>query len=188
MSSDTFYVRVASVAGAEVVLDVLTGTGGGYSDLCASRSFALQLLADAARRAVDIVRCGPPGEARDAECRRLYARHEASALHRALEAEGRWYAEAWMRENVGRFVASCEVVARRNALGDEALREREESVAREVGGVLYTNQYGRWQPLRWERCHNYTLRVLATDPRWTEHLEPGLEFGTTAYDAWYEPA
>jgi hypothetical protein len=41
-----------------------------------------------------------------------------------------------------------------------------------------------WYPMFWERCHSVTLRAGLADPAWGEHLEVGLESGTTAYDVW----
>jgi hypothetical protein len=185
MSSDCFDVRVKSVRGDEVILDVLTGTAGGYNDLCTSRSFALVVLHHALRRAVDDVRGAWDDPARDKEVQRLYKKHDASALTLALADEGDWYvSEAWMRENVGRFVKECSLVERRNDLDDEELSRRAVEIEREFGGALYTNQAHLWQPRRWERCHNFTLRVVLADPKWGEHLEEGLTFGTTAYDVW----
>src|SRR6185436_8190996 len=93
MSSDCFEVRVAKVSGTEVMLDVLTSTAGGVDDCCTSRSFALLVLADALRRATDLV----PGEwddpKRDAEVQRLYAKADANALHAALPStdDSDWY-------------------------------------------------------------------------------------------------
>jgi hypothetical protein len=175
------------VRGVEVVFDVLTGKAGGVENLSASRSFALMLLDNALRRAMDLLPGPWDDPARRAEAQRLYEKYQASALTQALAAEGRWYSGPdWMRQHVGRFVTSSALVERRNALGEAELERREVEIEQEFGGVLYTDQYHRWQPRRWERCHSYTLRVVVAEPRWAEHLEPGLEFPTTAYDAWYE--
>ena len=188
MSSDCFEIRVVRVDGTKVVLDVLTSTAGGLTDMCTSRSFALLCLEDALRRATDLV----PGEwddpKKDAEVQRLYAKADKTALHAALPStdSSDWYvSDKWMRENVGRFIASCTLVERRNHLPDEELRKRELAIE-EKFGALYTNKHHLWQPLRWKDCHNYTLDVVVTDPQWAEHLEPGLCFGTTAYDVWWE--
>lgn len=187
MSSDCFDVRVRSVAGRDVVFDVLTGTAGGYDDLCASRSFALCLMSDALRRSVDSLPGGWDNPERQGEARRRYQAHESAPLTQALAHEGTWYvSERWMRDNVGRFITECRLLERRNDLGDEELQHRSLAIEQEFGGALYTNQRHLWQPRRWQRCHNYTLQVLLTDPRWGAHLSPGLEFGTTAFDVWYE--
>jgi hypothetical protein len=187
MSSDCFYVRVKSVNGREVIFDVLTSTAGGTNDLCASRSFALLLLSDALRRSVDNLPGGWDDPQRQQEVERRYEAHDVAPLIKELENAGDYYVnESWMQKNVERFVKKCELVERRNNLGDEELSRREEEIANACGGALYTNQYHVWQPLRWQRCHNYTLRVTLADPKWGAHLEPGIEFGTTAYDVWYE--
>jgi hypothetical protein len=186
MSSDCFYVRVKSVHDTEVIFDVLTGTAGGYDDLCMSRSFALYLLSDALARSVDTLPGPSDDPQRSVEAKRLNEAHEHAPLNRVLDAEGNWYDKSWMRKNIDRFVTACSLVERRNDLGDEELRRRAIQVEDEFGGILYTNQYHQWQPRRWQLCHNYTLRVILADPQWGAHLIPGIEFGTTAYDVWYE--
>ena len=178
MSSDCFTVRVGAVNGTELTLDVLTLTAGGVTDLCYSRSFALRLLDDALRRAADVV----PGrwtEQGRAAAAQLFERAERTALRAALpDDQTRWYtSETWMRENVGRFIASSTLVERRNVLDKHELLERERVIE---------EQHGSDEALRWERCHNFTLAVVLTDPRWGEHLEVGLVFPTTAYDVWVE--
>jgi hypothetical protein len=80
-------------------------------------------------------------------------------------------------------VATQRVGGQRNALCRRAV-----AIEAEFGGALYTNQAHLWQPRRWALCHNYTLRVIVADPKWAAHLEPGLEWGTTAYDVWFERA
>lgn len=184
MSSDCFDVRVKSIRGREVVFDVLTGTAGGNDDLCTSRSFALKLLADALRRAASSVPAGPE---RKADVNRLYEAHDGAAITRALSGEREWFvSEAWMRENLNRFVTACALLERRNDVGHDELARREAAVLREFGGELFTDQAHLWQPRRWELCHNYTLRVTVAETKWAEHLEEGLEFGTTAYDVLHE--
>lgn len=186
MSSDTFDVRVKSVQGTEVVLDVLTNTGGGYDDLCASRSFALLVLHDALRRAKDAHIHAMKDPARRAEMVRLDEKHGKAVLVRELaeEADDWQLDEAWMRENVARFVKEVDVVERRNAVGEAELARREKELADEYANT--PERGDEWQAKRWERCHNYTLRVVVTDAKYAEHLEPGLAFGTTAFDVWYE--
>jgi len=191
MSSDCYDARVKSVDGTEVVFDVLTGKAGGIDDCSTSRSFALLLLHDAMRRAGDSLWHIQDESARYAESTRLRSKGEASALSQALaEAEREvpdWFISVkWMSDNVGRFVKECTLVERRNDLGWDALSARESAIEEAFGGTLYTNQYHLWQPRRWNDCHNYTLRVVVTDPKWVEHLEPGVEFGTTAFDVWTE--
>ncbi|MDC0667053.1 hypothetical protein [Nannocystis radixulma] len=188
MSSDCFEVRVASMDGTKVRLDVLTLTAGGLTDLCSSRAFALRVLDDALRRAADLVPGRWDTAQGKAEAQRLRAKWEQTALRAALpDNRSDWYvSEAWMRGHVGRFVASCTLVERRNFLSEEELSAREREIEEAVGGVCYTNQHHIWQPMRWQRCHNFTLDVVVTDPRWSEHLEVGLVFPTTAFDVWYE--
>lgn len=188
MSSDCFYVRVRSVQDCEVVFDVLTSTAGGCDDLCASRSFALCLLSDALRRSVDLVWSGLKEPARSEETARRYDSHERAALTMALTREDDWYVnEEWMKKNIARFVADCQLVERRNNLGEAELMRRELAIREQFGGALATDKYHQWQPHRWKQCHNYTLRVTVADPKWAAHLQPDIEFGTTAFDVYYEP-
>lgn len=177
VSSDLFYARVTSVNGSEVVFDVLTGVAGRPDDIATSRSFALLLLSDALRRARD-------EDISPEERRRLSEKEKASALWAELErAADDWdTSDSWMIENVGRFVESCELVERRNDLGWDELDRREAAIQRQLGDTLDADQRRQLQTLRWQRCHQFRLRVVVTDPRWAEHLEPGLAFGTTAYD------
>jgi hypothetical protein len=177
MSSDCFDVRIARVEGTEVVFDVLTGLAGDVDDIATSRSFALVLLADALGRASEVA-------STKNERQRLSRKEKGSALAAELRGEDdNWFVnESWMRKNVGRFVASCDLVERRNHLAPSELERREKEIERQFGGTLTNDQVSQWQPLRWQRCHDFTLRVVVTEPRWAEHLETGLEFGTTASD------
>jgi hypothetical protein len=184
--ADLFEIRIAKLDGTKVTLDVLNDFGRG---VCDSESFALLCLDDCLLWAAIRV----PGEWTDpkhlAEVQRLKARDDASALRKALPSRNtsNWYkSQEWMKENVRRFIASCKLVERRNDLPEGELENREKAILEKFGGALYTKQHHLWQPLRWRDCHNYTLEVVVTDPKWAEHLEVGLCFGTTAYDVWWE--
>jgi len=185
MSSDCFYVRVKSVSGPNVTFDVLTGMAGGYDDFAMSRSFALTILNDALRSATDYVPGDYDDPAHEKEVARLYAKADTAPITLALADQGDWYvSDNWMRDNVGKYIASVTLVERRNNIGEEALQVRQKAIEDELGGTLYTDKYATWQPKRWAQCHNYTLDVVVTDPKWASHLEVGLEYGTTAYDVW----
>lgn len=185
MSSDCFYVRVKRVDGTNVTFDVLTGMAGGYDDFAMSRSFALTLLNDALTGAADHVPGAWDDPVREKEVARLYDKAKTTMLVQALESEGDWYvSDDWMRDNVAKYIASVTLVERRNNIGEQALQARQRAIEEEFGGTLYTDKYSTWQPRRWAQCHNYTLDVVVTDPKWASHLEVGLEYGTTAYDVW----
>jgi hypothetical protein len=62
----------------------------------------------------------------------------------------------WIRANVGRFIRSVEVYDRAWVPGDPP-----DEVPPSVQA---------------------TCDIIVTDPRWLEHLRPGMEWGTTAYD------
>ncbi len=186
MSSDGFFARVKHVHGSEVLLDVLTGLSGNSDDCCASRSFALVLLHEALLSAKDNVRGAYDTEEGRAEVRRLDAKHKSAALVQALANEGEWFVSTpWMRSNVARFITGVTLVERRNQLDPKTLDGREREIADAYDG-LRTDLYAQWQPQRWARCHNYTLRVDVSDPKWAAHLEEGLEFGSAGFDVWEE--
>lgn len=180
--SDNFYVRVRSVEDKTVVFDVSPGFTSGVPDECADTpSFALLLLADAGRRGSER-RSGEEG-------RRLDEKWQASPLAKALtqaeEACPDWAIdEDWMLDKLDRFVVECEVDEVRNDLGTEELNRREQAIIDAFG--LASSDYARWQGRRWEDCFSYTLRVLVADSQWVEHIEPGLEFGTAAYDVCFD--
>jgi hypothetical protein len=177
MSSDLFDVRIKSVNDTEVIFDVLTTGAAGVDHLADTSSFALVLLSDALRRAAEDM-------SSDAERHRLREKSRGAPLLLELQtADEDWYvSESWMEENVDRFIVDCEVLERRNDVGEDELQRREAEIVEEFGGTLLDSKKHEWNALRWEKCHNYTLRVRVTEPRWSEHLEPGLEFGTTAFD------
>ena len=91
-----------------------------------------------------------------------------------------------MREHVGDFVESAEVLERRNDLHPGVLLAREEEIVEAMGGDLPNSRMDEWGPMRWEKLHSYHVRAQLTDAKWAEHLRPGLEFGTSAYDVWFE--
>jgi hypothetical protein len=177
MSSDLFDVRIKSVNETEVIFDVLTTGAAGFDHLADTSSFALVLLSDALCRAAEDV-------STDAERNRLREKSKAAPLLIELQtAEEDWYvSESWMEDNLDRFIADCEVLERRNDVGKDELRRREDAIVDQFGGTLSESRKHEWNALRWEKCHNYTLRVQVTETRWCEHLEPGLEFGTAAFD------
>ena len=172
--TDVFDVRITRIEGASVDFDVLTGTAGGLEDVGITRSFALQLFVDALPRSNDDL---PPTAEHERE--RRAAQWEASALKAALVGAGR-IDDSWMQDNVARFLVSTELLARHNALGEAAL----ETIEIEIEEAAESEAERRAK--RWQRCHRFELRAVATDPRWVAHLEVGLEFGTTACDLWWD--
>jgi hypothetical protein len=192
MSSDTYYVRVKKVQGVDLVLDVLTSTAGAADSLSTSRSFALLAIESALHNATDLLRArGLKARAEAAEAKRLHKRMSGSALAGALEgppfSDARdWFCDAaWMKAHVGEIIERCVLASRRNDVGEKELDRREIAIQEEFDG-LSGRDYFKWQPRRWAECHNYTLHIRATDPKWLAHLEEGLEYGTTGWDVWPE--
>ncbi|GAC1414105.1 MAG: hypothetical protein NVSMB53_12040 [Gemmatimonadaceae bacterium] len=183
MSTDCCYVRVSQVNGPLVVLHCLTGFGGGLDDLFTERSFALTVLLDAVERLddVDYQTKGAPKEEAErmlslaAKARKL---GNSSALHRALP-DPQPSEEGWHREHAPRFIRRTRLLTRYNDVGCAALQV----IANEINALPQV-----WPFMRaaWKRLHSFELEVEVTDPKYVAHLVVGIEFGTTAYDAWIE--
>ncbi|NJK32463.1 MAG: hypothetical protein HC927_08650 [Deltaproteobacteria bacterium] len=167
MSSDTSIITVLAVDGPRIDFRVRTTTAGGINDYSLTRSFALLLVSDARRRARDF---------------------GFNVAPRPIDAEEatwdpRWYGDRdWMAENVGRYVVSTELLARRNVLPEEeASYARLTAVMDETSGLPAAEAEAR----RCEVFHHVDLRVTMTESKWAEGIEPGLVFGSTAYDVWW---
>jgi hypothetical protein len=85
----------------------------------------------------------------------------------------------WCRDNVPRYIRSARLVARHNNVGAAAL----EAIAAEIDRVPAI-----WPARRasWERLHTFELDVEVTKASYVAHLVVGVEFDTTAFDAWVE--
>lgn len=184
MSSDCFYVRIGRVEGTTVVFHCLTGFAGGYDDCFTGRSFGLSLLIDAKGRASDS-RSLPKDTPAD-EATRLKAIADAveSASAPLLEEfpNPEPWDSAWHAKVVPQVVAKTKLLGRFNTLGDDALsaRRREIEPLEADGGWAFMKA-------AWERLHHFDLEVQLTDAKYLAHLRSGLEFGTTAFEAWSEP-
>jgi hypothetical protein len=185
MSSDCFTIRVDRVEGDVCVLSCLTGTVGGLHDLCLSRSFALHVLHDASRRRNDVrydLDAWPSKGPRAERLRELLPEIERRAgtapLVEACPEIG--FDKKWHQENVDRFVRVTVLLARHNDLGEDELGNR-------VGAIQDATQDELERTERmWKDAHWFELEVRVTDPRFLEHLVVGMEFGTTAFDWWYD--
>lgn len=173
MSSDTSVVTVLAKNGSTIELRVRTTTAGGLDDWSCTRSFALVLLADARRRAADWG-FAPPSSPTPLELER----------DRWEVVDPDWYvSETFMREHVARYVASVDVLARANVRGAAP----EAPVHSAMTRVLMMRLPPREEEDRLcEVMHHVVLRAEVTDPRWLEGLEPGLVFGSTAFDVWWD--
>jgi hypothetical protein len=184
VSSDAFDVRVRSVRGAVLELEVLPSEP---LEICASRSFALLVLNDAGDRAFDYLPGDPQSESRQAEVRRLTEAYAGSPLRQELQKYPDWYAKKeWMAANLDAFIVSSTVIEKKNELDAAELRDAAAKIEKRFGGALPLDRFHEWQPLRWARCFHYTLRVELADSKWAEHVVEGREFGSTAYDVLLE--
>lgn len=172
MSSDTSVVTVLRVEGSELDLRIRTETAGGLNDYSLTRSFALLLVHDAWLRARDV-----------------YGYGFKSGQSRPIDQEAKswpsgWYgSEDFFKENVGRYVEETEVLGRLNFLNesDPKIFEHLDQTRAAAKGLDPTLQEDKLC----EVFHVVFLRVRMTDPKWLEGLEPGLVFGSTAYDVWW---
>ena len=173
MSSDNSVITVLAVAGKTADFRVRTTGNGHINDSSATRSFALMLLADARCRAREE---GFPSPRR------------ATPLQKEITGwMDDWYvSEEFMRESVGLYIEKTEVLSRHNVHdeNDAAIREKLDELNR-------TERHGDLPPVAREdrMCtlwHHLVLRITVTEPRWLEAIEPGLVFGSTAYDTWWD--
>lgn len=184
MSSDCFSVRVGRVEGTTAVFHCLTGFAGGYDDCFTGRSFALYLLIDAKGRASDssfLPRDTPPDEAARLKAIAETVQSASAPLLEEFPDPQPWDG-AWHAKVAPQVVAKTKLLERFNAIGDDALSARR----REIDPL---EAHGGWAFMRaaWERLHHFDLEVQVTDAKYLAHLRPGLEFGTTAFEAWSEP-
>jgi hypothetical protein len=186
MSSECYYVKVASVAGSTVTFDVLTLASGSL-DMCeTSRSFALVLLSDALTKAHEHLQAQPDYDEAEVE-RRMAKAHDAALTQELRQFGDEWsFNEGFMNANVERFVKHTAVVERRNNIGEVELSQRWKEIQQQFGGALRASEEPQWLPLLWERCHSYRLQVEVADLRWAQDLEVDTVFGTAAYDVWVE--
>lgn len=179
MSSDLYDVRIAAVNGSKITFEVLTGTAGGPKDFASTRSFALNLIAEALPRS--------GAHATPAVRKRLAKKQAAAALTSALGGGNLecLVSEQWMHDHVAEYIVSSTLTKRRNNVAEKTLAQREKAIAASFEGVAPSAKTRTAITAeRWQKCHNFTLEVVVTDPRWLAHLEAGVEFGTTAYDVW----
>ncbi len=176
-------MRIGTIRGSVVTLHCLTGFGGAANEMATSRSFALSVLLDAARRPVSDVgyetRRAPPKEAKriKALSTRVKALAKSAALIRALPQPEPWE-KAWQKEHAPRFIVRTSVRSRSNDIGTKALLLEYEQL-QELEG---------WEFLAaaWRDLHHYDLEVEVCDAKYLAHLVEGVEFGTTSWDTWNE--
>jgi len=170
MSSDVFDIEIRSVDGDTVELLCTTGTAGGLNDYALTRSFVLSVLEDALRGSKS--KKPPPF---------------LQALRAVGGATPPVWEEAFHKENVGKFIASTELLERIGIIEDEDAwnegRHRHAEALRadrkfkgNIDAAL-DKEYPR---------HQFVLRARVTDPRWLEGLRVGQQFGTTSFDAWWD--
>lgn len=185
MSSDNYLVRIEARDGARVRLRaVLTGNSGfAGTPHPEGRSFFLMLAHE-----VD------PGDADDPESTWSLLRADlvrearASSASSAASSEQVWdllFDETWLRDNIDRYVVQAEITAVRVIDGGD------EDVGR-FGRWLWNEAYGEaavgdGDAIYRRFAPSFECVVDFARPEYASALEPGMEFGTTAYPAWLEP-
>jgi hypothetical protein len=187
MSSDTSVVTILRKEGAEIDLRVRSTGANGFNSCCVTRGFALHALTDARSRAREEPAQRDLVPAKPSLIETQASRHPACADD--LMA---WWTPEFLRAHVGEYVASTEVIERRNVVQvsdeDDTFFERMEALEDQVDAQLAA---GDLTPREAEdrRCtlyHFITLRVRMTSPEWLTGIEPGWVFGSDAADAWHD--
>ena len=156
MSSDLYKVRVLSVEGDRLVCRVTSYDPRSEEDPPPSRTLALQFLwepwYDFSHGSYTFVTGGPSTPEQAKELGRVAPIGRELADQDICDGD-------WIRANIDRFVRQVEVRDRNLVTRDCDDTDDE---------VLLDPQA--------------TLIISVTDPKWLEHLRPGMEWETTAFD------
>ena len=194
--SDTYVVKVESVVGnvAKFRLASLI-----ERDFASTRSFAIRLLFDAARRrgeselrdlnkwrykATDAAEQGARGEVVFGRQMALSALKD-SAIARDFGDRDGPYDDAWFRDNARTYVLSTALSERANhGLSGDALGERRRAVEDATTQANPSpEKAAQLCEQGWlEGLHSFTLTVTCTNPEWVSHLQEGEVFRTSASD------
>ncbi|MGH7868551.1 MAG: hypothetical protein ACREP9_13230 [Candidatus Dormibacteraceae bacterium] len=155
MSTDLYNVRVLSVERDRLTCRVTAFDPRSEDDPPPSRTLALQFLWEPWERfshGFFFSVAGGPGTSEQAE-------ELGRAAPIGPELAGQDICDGdWIRANVNRFIRDVQVRDRGWICLDDCAGEE--------------NGYGAIA----------VCTITVTDPRWVEHLRPGMEWGTTAYD------
>jgi hypothetical protein len=155
MSTDLYRVRVLSVEGDRITCRVTAFIPQSDEDPPPSRTLALQFLWEPWYYfSIGLVHHMTDGRVSPEQAEEL-----AQAAPIGRELAGKVICDGvWTRSNVGRFIRHVEVHDRRWVCRDCCAGNEEGYDAQ----ALFV--------------------IAVTEPRWLEHLRPGMEWETTAYD------
>jgi hypothetical protein len=155
MSSDLYHVRVESVAGDRLTCRVTAYDPRDDQDPPPSRTLALQFLWET----WEWFRLGLSYHVQGGGMSPERAEELGRVAPIGPELGGQDICDGdWIRANVGRFIRRVQA------------RDRDIGAWRDEQGEVR------------EGVPQATLIITATDPRWLEHLRPGMEWETTSYD------
>lgn len=194
--TDTYVVKVERVAGNEATFRLASLH---EVDFASTRSFAIRLLFDAARRRGESelrdlnkwqYETQDPAE-QAARGDVVYMRRmeigdsKKSAIGADFGDKDGPYEEAWFREHAGTYVSSTALSERTHeALSNRELRERLTSVEDRTTQADPTPRNAmQLCDQGWlESLHSYVLTVTCTEDAWVSHLKEGEIFRTSACD------
>ena len=161
--SETFAFTIQSVQEKEIIARVRTETAGRLNDFFDTPSFALMALCD-------------------------QGGYDARPRRTCREIQEDFYVEPqFYRDHVDKFISSVELLERRNIFPDPTPDDALERVYACVNENTYYDDTPSEEKLEKENAmcevlHNFTLRIIVTDPDHAADLKPGMVFGTSAYD------
>lgn len=183
--SDTSVVTILRKNGAELDLRIRSTGTEGFNAFSVTRGFALHVLTDARSRAREEKEQRDLVPARPSVIETQASRHPACADD--LMA---WWSRDFLRKHVGEYVASTQVLERRNVVHlneeDDEHFERMEKLEDEVDAALERGELTLRQAedRRCELYHHVILRVRMSDPKWLDGIDAGWVFGSDATDLW----
>ncbi len=183
--SDTSVITILRTDGAEIDLRVRSTGAEGFNSCCVTRGFALHVLTEARSRART-----EPGQRDLVPAKPSVIETQASRHPACADDLMAWWSAEFLRKHVGEFVASTEVLERRNVMEisdeDDELLERMEKLEDDVEAKLEAGSLTarEAEDRRCDLYHYVTLRVRMSDPRWLDGIDEGWVFGADATDVW----
>jgi hypothetical protein len=185
MSSDTSMITILRKDGPLIDLRVRSTGADGFNSCCVTRGFALHVLTEARSRARM-----EPGQRDIVQAKPSLIETQASRHPACADDLMAWWSVDFLRKHVAEFVASTEVLERRNITKvsdeDDEFFERMEQLEDDVEARVDAGELSPRQAedRRCELYHYLVLRVRMADPQWLDGIEPGWVFGADATDLW----